>query len=210
MTLTMILFYSEFCQHCTVLLETIKRHDKNNMIKLVSIDLLRSLQKPIDPRIHSVPALLLVNSKEYLFGKNVFDYLLLPNRGVLFSTQNTRDINKSTNESVTNANTSETNMNNTQGEPLAFSLGAISAEHFSSIDEKDTFLLNDKNYNWDVISDTAASIASTVNEIPQIGQSVTSITDRLETLDMKNSDTGKKSELPSMEEIMKQRANDII
>jgi hypothetical protein len=195
----MILFYSEFCQHCTVLLETIKRHDKNNMIKLVSIDLLRSLQKPIDPKIHSVPALMLTTTKEYMFGKNVFDYLLLPNRGVLFSTQMSRD-NKPTKD------TSDPNMPvipskpDVVGEPMAFSLGAISAEQFSSIDDDENALLNDKNYNWDVISDSAVSIASTVNESPRI--------DTLEISKPKEGST--KAGLPSMEEIMKQRASDIL
>ena len=59
----MILFYSEYCKHCNVLLETIKRHDKQNIVKKVSIDLLRTLEKPIDPKIQSVPSLLLIDKK---------------------------------------------------------------------------------------------------------------------------------------------------
>jgi hypothetical protein len=72
-------------------LETIQKHDKNKTVKTVSIDTLRSMQKPIDPKIHSVPALLLLNTKEYIFGKAVFDYLLLPNRGILFASNCTRN-----------------------------------------------------------------------------------------------------------------------
>ena len=34
----MILFYSDTCQHCSVLLDTIKRHDTKKSIKLVIID----------------------------------------------------------------------------------------------------------------------------------------------------------------------------
>jgi hypothetical protein len=67
--------------------------DKNNVIKLVSIDTLRYLKKPIDKRIHSVPALYLLDTKKILFGKEVFDYLILQNK-FAFSGQNTRDNKK--------------------------------------------------------------------------------------------------------------------
>jgi len=175
----MILFYSDFCQHCTILLDTIKRHDKTNMIKLVSIDTLRSLKKPIDPKIHSVPALLLVNTKEYMFGKAVFDYLLLPSRGILFSNQT-----RTTDKDNVQSETKQVNPD----EPMAFTLGSISAENFSSIDDKND-LLNDKVYNWDLItSDTSLT--------PPVDNNVQS-----------NGEENKK--LPSMEEILKKRNNDI-
>lgn len=194
---SMILFYSEFCQHCNVLLETIKRHDKNNMIKLVSIDLLRTLKKQIDPKIHSVPALLLVKNKEYLFGKAVFDYLLLPNRGVLFTAQTSRDTKTSKEVSESGIN-SVANNNTDIVEPMAFTLGAISAEQFSSIDDdtgNGNSIINDKNYNWDMIDNANTNISADIDIHKQ-----------------SNSDyEGKsKGKIPSMEEIMKQRANDII
>lgn len=189
----MILFYSEFCQHCTVLLDTIKRHDKNNMIKTVSIDLLRSLNKPIDPAIHSVPALLLLNTKEYLFGKNVFDYLLLPNRGVLFSNQVSSREKGSKDTTISDTSTMQQNTQQTPDEPQAFTLGAISAEQFSSIDDINNGI-EDKNYSWGIISEESTIISG----------------------DDSNKDTNKsyddsnKKNLPTMEEIMKQRASDIM
>lgn len=189
----MILFYSEFCQHCTVLLDTIKRHDKNNMIKTVSIDLLRSLNKPIDPAIHSVPALLLLNTKEYLFGKNVFDYLLLPNRGVLFSNQVSSREKGSKDTTISDTSTMQQNTQQTPDEPQAFTLGAISAEQFSSIDDINNGI-EDKNYSWGMISEESTIISG----------------------DDSNKDTNKsyddsnKKNLPTMEEIMKQRASDIM
>ena len=193
----MILFYSEFCQHCNILLETIKRHDKNKMVKLVSIDLLRSLKKPIDPKIHSVPALLLLNggtsNKEYLFGKAVFDYLLLPNRGVLFSGQTTRDDKRMARSSDTSGGTPVGAV--APDEPLAFTLGAISAEQFASIDDGNNEVISDRNYNWDRIDNDNVSMASTVTGL---------------TSDSRESDEGKKSKLPTMEEIMKKRASDIM
>lgn len=191
----MILFYSEFCQHCTVLLDTIKRHDKNKTIKTVSIDLLRSLNKPIDPAIHSVPALLILNTKEYLFGKSVFDYLLLPNRGVLFSNQvSGRDKgSKDTTVTDTSLVPQPITTNTAPDEPQAFTLGAISAEQFSSIDDVNN-AIEDKNYNWVVISEESSLISG--NDFKDVN---------------KPSDEGdNKKNLPTMEEIMKQRASDIM
>lgn len=186
----MILFYSSYCSHCNILLETIQKHDKNKMIKLVSIDTLRSLKKPIDPKIHSVPALLLLTTKEYLFGKAVFDYLLLPSRGILFSGQTTRDEKRPARDIDDNVSTIENTA--APGEPRAFVLGSISAEQFSTIDDENS-IVHDKNYNWDTI-DTS----NTMNTTP-------SITPAIKTDD---SDSSSKKKLPSMEEIMKQRALD--
>lgn len=202
----MILFYSEFCNHCTVLLDTIKRHDKNNMIKTVSIDLLRSLNKPIDPAIHSVPALLLLNTKEYMFGKSVFDYLLLPNRGVLFSGQVTSRDKGNKDTTISDTTTLTQHADKTPDEPQAFTLGAISAEQFSSIDDINNGI-EDKNYSWGIISDESTTISGVSNDsIPGL------------LGDDSNKDVNKplddggnnKKNLPSMEEIMKQRASDIM
>ena len=183
----MILFYSEFCQHCNVLLETISRHDKDKKIKTVSIDLLRTLKKPIDPKIQSVPALLLVNTKEYLFGKAVFDYLLLPNRGVLFSGQSSREDKKEA--SGFNQLPGDVNTPNND-EPLAFSLGTITSDSFSAIDENDQSL-SSNNYSWDIINESANSTIS--QESMQKYQ---------------NEEGNSKKNLPTMEDIMKQRASD--
>lgn len=186
----MILFYSEYCQHCKVLLDTIKRHDKNNLIKLVSIDLLRSLKKPIDEKIHSVPALLIIKSKEYLFGKGVFDYLLLPNRGILFQTQITRDDKtiKDAKEVDIN-NLSDTKLN--KDEPESFSLGSITSDTFSSLDENITNIV-DKNYKWDMIDNNI--------ELTNNNNIINDVTKPEFTT---NNETKK---LPTMEEIMKQRS----
>jgi uncharacterized membrane protein YcgQ (UPF0703/DUF1980 family) len=187
----MILFYSEYCLHCKILLETIKKHDSSSIIKTVSIDTLRTLKKPIDPKIHSVPALLLLNTKEYLFGKAVFDYLLLPNRGVLFATQLTRD--KKPKDSIANNDNLSQNKALYSGNPQAFTLGSITAEYFSSIDDSNN-IITDKNYNWDLINNDNA------------------IKDDLSTFDIEKPKTenNDKDKLPTIEEIMKQRANDVL
>lgn len=183
----MILFYSEYCQHCNVLLDTIKKMDKNNVIKLVSIDTLRYLKKPIDKRIHHVPALYLLDTKKILFGKEVFDYLILQNK-FAFSGQNTRDNKKMKDLPNKNNIIPQSSL-----EPRAFALGAISSEHFSSIDDSNN-ALPDKNYKWDFVTDIDTN-TSTDNQ-------------KINPQDEDSKDESKK--LPTMEEIMQRRANEIL
>lgn len=158
----MILFYSVFCNHCKMLLEHLKRYDKEKIIKLVSIDDLRSKNIDIESKIHSVPAFMILPSKEILFGKAVFDHLLLPGRGILCSTQSTR-LDKTGSGTGTSGNESDVLMplantgsgsGNVGGEdePLAFTLNTASFSDNFSIIENDTQELNDKNYNWDFIT----------------------------------------------------------
>ena len=155
----MILFYSIFCNHCKMLLEHIKRYDKEKTIKLVSIDDLRNKNMNIESKIHSVPAFMILPSKELLFGKAVFDYLLLPGRGILCSTQSTR-IDRTNSENTGSDSggvngdniTPLANVNAIDGEPLAFTLNSSSFSDNFSIIEDETKELNDKNYKWDFIT----------------------------------------------------------
>jgi hypothetical protein len=67
----MILFYSNSCRHCNVLLETIKKHDTKKTIKLVVID---SIVNKVSHKIKAVPALMFIDTKEIIYGKiNVND-----------------------------------------------------------------------------------------------------------------------------------------
>lgn len=104
----------------------------------------------IEDKIHSVPALMFLPSKEIIFGKAVFDYLLLPNRGFLFSNNSTRD--KEQNE-VSSSINSPVPLNNTldPNEPMAFALGSILSDRFSIIDDDNNNSMNINNnkiYNW--------------------------------------------------------------
>jgi len=158
----MILFYSVFCNHCKMLLEHIKRYDKEKIIKLVSIDDLRNQNYNIESKIHSVPAFMILPSKELLFGKAVFDHLLLPGRGILCGSQNTRmDKTGIGGSSTTTGGTVDndviplvnTNTNSdTEEGPLAFTLNTASFSDKFSIIEDETMVLNDKNYNWDLVT----------------------------------------------------------
>lgn len=167
----MILFYSVYCNHCKMLLEHIKRYDKEKIIKLVSIDDLRAKNTAIESKIHSVPAFMILPTKELLFGKAVFDHLLLPGRGILCSTQNTR-----LDKTGSGSGTGESEMKplaNTgggiadEGEPLAFTLNSASfSDNFSNI-EDDTKELSDKNYRWDFITNDS-NISDGIKNIPSV------------------------------------------
>jgi len=142
-----------------MLLEHIKRYDKEKIIKLVSIDDLRNKNINIENKIHSVPAFMILPTKELLFGKSVFDHLLLPGRGILCSSQNTRIDKTGTgtgagvaSDTVENNIIPLTNISENDEGPLAFTLNATSFSDNFSIIEDETKELNDKNYKWDFIT----------------------------------------------------------
>ena len=192
----MILFYSVFCNHCKMLLEHIKRYDKEKIIKLVSIDDLRNQNYNIESKIHSVPAFMILPSKELLFGKAVFDHLLLPGRGILCGSQNTRmDKTGIGGSSTTTGGTVENDViplantnsdSNTDEGPLAFTLNTASFSDKFSIIEDETMVLNDKNYNWDLITND------------------NNISDGIPNMN-NNDDTKNNKNIQSMEELIKLR-----
>ena len=189
----MILFYSNSCRHCNVLLETIKKHDTKKTIKLVVID---SIVNKISHKIKAVPALMFIDTKEIIYGKSVFDFLLLPNRGYLFSSNNTRekpDVNNNTNNSNSN------NDGNKEIEPMSFSLGAISSESFTDITDDDINSLNlneDKVYKWGLINDSPNNSSNSLNSP---NTSISTVNTKID--DNENS----KKNLPSIDELQKQR-----
>jgi len=76
-----ILFYSRHCKYCGMLMDTVARYDPEGLVlKSVCVDDVR-----VPARIHSVPALMVLPSKELVFGRAAMDYLLLPGRGKLVS-----------------------------------------------------------------------------------------------------------------------------
>lgn len=153
----MILFYSDTCKHCSVLLDTIKRHDTKKTIKLVVID---SIVNKISHKIKAVPALMFIPSREIMYGKAVFDYLLLPNRGYLFTSNSTREKQETT---IHNSNINKNeNANGTENEidkniePISFTLGSITADNYSDITDDNINSMNLNNaklYNWGVIEE---------------------------------------------------------
>jgi len=76
--MSFILFHSDHCQYCRQLLDTVKRMDGQGRIRLFNVD------KHARPaQLQGVPALMVLPAKNIIYGKQVFDYLLLPNRGIL-------------------------------------------------------------------------------------------------------------------------------
>lgn len=197
----MILFYSNQCKHCNILLDAISKHDKNNSIKTISVETMVHNNYDIDKMIHSVPALVIpkentINKDEILYGKQVFDYLLLPNRGALFNQDNNTRLNKETKDSQENNVFSEVSEND--NEPFAFTLGSSMSDKFSSLDENSTNLLKDKNYSWDLLTNSDDNIENNNFDI------ATSALNPISSVDK-----GEKN-LPTLEELLNKRKLDIV
>ena len=198
----MILIYSNQCKHCNILIETINKHDTNNVIKKISVDTLRLNGYNIDSMIHSVPALVLLQKdkdeiEQILYGKQVFDHLLLPNRGVLFTQDNNTRLNK-----VEKDHLDKNNINNDENiiniDPMAFTLKTSLSDNFSLIDEEADNLLTDKNYNWNLITNDNNITNMDVITNDTVLNPVSSVNDKNE----KN--------LPSIEELLSKRQKDIL
>lgn len=189
----MILFYSVGCNHSKMLLDNVARYDKDKKIKLVPIDELKKQNINIEKKIHSVPAFMILPSKELLFGKDVFDYLLLPGRGILTTTQNTRlDKNISDNTGAIDKSIKPMENINNENDPSAFALnGSKLSDNFSTIEDTDgDGICTDKNYNWDFINNNK------------------NISDGISNINMNmNTDDNKKSGMPTIEQLMKERDN---
>lgn len=130
----MILFYSTLCSSSKLLVDNIKRYNAEKYFKLVDV---AQYIKMIPPQIHSVPALMFKETRKLLFGKEVFDYLLLPSKGFLLTLKKEEPI------TATALETSE--------DPSSFSLvnngSSIYGDNFAFIDEASTDGAA-KSYTW--------------------------------------------------------------
>jgi hypothetical protein len=194
----MILFYSDTCQHCAVLLDTIKRHDTKKTIKLVVID---AIVNKISHKIKAVPALMFMPSKEIIYGKAVFDYLLLPNRGYLFANSNTRE-----KQEVSSSINSPIPLNKQENidEPMSFTLGAISSDNFSNITDDNINSMNindDKLYKWGIVSDDTNN--TNTNNTNNTNNNTNNTNNNTAQLESEKSS----KKLPSIDELQKQREN---
>lgn len=126
-----------------MLLDTIQRLQAKS-IKLVSIEALRHSGRKVPPQVHSVPALMLMPSKQLVFGKQVFDYLLLPGKGVL-TTGMVKEERTSSNPQME------------PGEPQAFSIHLTNAsgDNFAFIEEEGANV--HRNYTWTHIDEVPAT-----------------------------------------------------
>jgi len=71
-----------------MLLDSVRRFDANGAVKLMNIEALKHSHPNVYQQLQAVPALMTLPSKEIIYGKAVFDYLLLPTRGKLVSVSN--------------------------------------------------------------------------------------------------------------------------
>tara|TARA_B110000858_G_C17801809_1_gene475701 strand:- start:300 stop:896 length:597 start_codon:yes stop_codon:yes gene_type:complete len=198
----MILIYSTQCKHCNILLEAISKHDKNNIVQIISVEAMVNNNYDMSKLIHSVPALILpkenkINSDEILYGKQVFDHLLLPNRGVLFTQDNNTRLNKEIKDSQENTVFKEELEG--ENEPSAFTLGSSMSDNFSLLDDNSDNLLKDKNYSWDLLTNSDNNIENAEFDIA---------TSALNPISSVNDKSDKN--LPSLEELMNKRQQDII
>ena len=130
----MILFYSTYCPHCTMLLDTIKRSNKADLFKLVCIEMLRSRGQQVP--VTNVPTLVTLPDKHMYTGKAVFDYLLLPGSGKLLTAMNNA---ASTSQGQSGAGSgpspnSSVGTNQLGDDPIAFSMtGASFADTYTDV-----------------------------------------------------------------------------
>lgn len=207
----MILFYSKFCNHSKMLLEHIKRYDNDKIIKLVCIDDVRTTNSNISSKIPSVPALMMMPSKEIFFGKQAFDILLLPPRGILCKGTNSTKADKKILDTTSHSGMSEKNTisgensnDNSDNEPFCFSLNVSSkySDNFSLIEDENA-INNDRSYKWNIISEENDDVqGSTINNKQN--------TINIDHNEIKADEpSAKKQGLPSIEELMLQRDKDI-
>jgi hypothetical protein len=143
-----------------MLLETISRHDGEKQIKLVCIEDLKNKGKSLG-QVHSVPALLILPEKNLLFGKHVFDYLLLPGRGKLVA-GNTGNTNEQKKVEGDIAQTGQSASEPVNLEPSAFNMGRGYGDNYSMIDDEQCNSTgeNFKLYMWTSLDNAPNDIMS--------------------------------------------------
>jgi len=191
MTNSLLLFYSINCGHCRMLLDSIKRHDTQKIIKSVCIETLLHENKLPD-QVHSVPAMLLVSENKFLYGKQVFDHLLLPGSGTLVQSEQKQNMHNANNNSSTPNSIAPNNLNNSfdPDEPLGFAISINGmSDGFSLIETNDDdFGNSDRMYNWTPIDDGPAK--------------------EIVSLDV-NQEVRSKKELPSLSDLQEKRSLDL-
>ena len=143
----------------------------------------------LPPQVHTVPALLIISEQTFLYGKQVFDYLLLPGAGKLIIQPDDSKINAASNK------INPQDMQNNPDEPLGFSISFNGlSDGFSLIEDieanESNMGNNDRVYNWTPID------------------AVTGSTNEQQFADM-NQDVRTRKELPSLSTLQEQRSLDL-
>ena len=166
----MILFHSEYCNHCKMLMRSIQAAGgPGTEIKLASIEQIRASGRKLPPQLHSVPALMFPADRNMIFGKTVFDYLFLPGRGLFAG----------------GAPAASAPAAATPAEPEAFSLAGL-----NSISESYTMITEDTHGahapDNQVSMDNRASAWVSINDPATLGASTNASAFQEETRTKKN------------------------
>lgn len=183
----MILFYSDYCPHCRTILEEMKRRNAENRVKMASIDKMKAMRYQIPPMITSVPALYLPDTKQVLFGKNVFDHFFLPGRGILLKGSG----GDSAVSGVTPPSVVSDALQN--GEPTPFTLGGGLSEGFGLIESESVDPNPFSDYGWGVIQNETAQEIKT--ELKMTSEETRS---KKEGLDLDNFKANRDAELSKL------------
>ena len=208
-----------------MLLETIQRADAaGKIVKLISVEALRAAGKLIPPAVHSVPAMMLMPSKRWLYGKAVFDHLLMPGRGALVSSgggagfgDDIAGAGGAGGPGGARESPAAAAGGALTGEPASFGFGSGLSDAFAPIDNIHSAVatdqgLDDRAYLWSSVSDVAAPAAGigrapTGGEIKAVpvGGAGTGVSGG-PMMGSAGSETRSKKQLPSLEDIRRQRA----
>jgi len=152
----MLLFYSSNCQASRMLIDSIKSYKAEDHFKLVNIDTYKAKGISIPKQIHSVPALMFTDKKTIIYQKQVFDFLLLPNKGFLF-----KNHNQSPAASAQSSQPQTT-------EPISFVFSKTASADPYAFFNDDAFLEtpeNQRSYNWTDINAAPPPPIHTVEEV---------------------------------------------
>ena len=120
--------------------------------------------------------------------------MLFRSRGALFTQDNNTRLNKEIKDSKQNDTFTDNDIID-NGDPIAFSLGSSMSDAFSSLDEQSDNLLKDKVYKWDLLNNNNnISLSNTDVDI----NTITPI-----------SSTNDTDKLPSLEELLNKRNNEV-
>lgn len=178
----MILFYSNHCNASQMLMDQLERYEVKKYFKLVNVEKLLSKGMKLPPDIRVVPALMLLPSRNILMGKPLFDYLLLPNKGFIFTAKQvkTKEDSKMTEQQ-------------SNGDPIAFGIiNYASGDMFSYIDDANGDMTDQhKQYSWSSLDERV------VIQTPQDDDYVT------------EDKTARKPKIPDLSVLQSERALDI-
>jgi hypothetical protein len=189
-----------------MLLESVKRYDGKGLVHLYNLDV---HQRPA--QITSVPSMLLMPSKQVLLGKAVFDYLLLPSRGVL--------VNGGIMPAADEHAASSSAVPQQQVEPIGFQLdGAMTTQSFSFVPSNEQphedALVDDRALTWgsyEGFKGNTPSSGGVDNFVIQnaVQQTPTRPAGAAPLPFAVNADTRDRKGLPDMEAIKLARENDL-